>query len=76
MSRKLASLGSLDDLNPDGLTVRRLMSSPTSTCREMAASRRNGVTSISRRLIATSPAAAEYSITSLGRTLQVPLEAV
>ncbi len=35
---------------------------------------RNGL--IRRRVIATSPVAVEYSITELGRTLQVPLEAV
>jgi len=35
---------------------------------------RNGL--IMRRVIASSPVAVEYSITELGRTLQVPLEAV
>ena len=35
---------------------------------------RNGL--IARRVIATSPVAVEYSITDLGRTLQVPFAAV
>ncbi len=35
---------------------------------------RNGL--ISRRVLATSPVAVEYSITDLGRTLQVPFGAV
>ena len=35
---------------------------------------RNGL--IARRVIATSPVAVEYSITDLGRTLQVPFTAV